>query len=56
MNRVDEHVMNTYPDHWKDGDFILHCYFKNLEEKIKITKEFITLSTKNEAHAAANKI
>jgi hypothetical protein len=41
MNRVDEHVMNTYPDHWKDGDFILHCYFKNLEEKIKITKEFI---------------
>jgi hypothetical protein len=41
MNQVDEHVMNTYPGHWKDGDFILHSYFSPLPEKIKITKEYL---------------
>jgi hypothetical protein len=41
MNKVDEHVMNTFNRHWKDGDFIVHFYMYQYADKIRLANEYL---------------
>jgi hypothetical protein len=40
-NLVDEHVMNTFEPHWRDGDFIVHFYMYPYNDKIRLANEYL---------------
>jgi len=43
MNVVNEHVMNSYPEHFTNGDLILHAYNRTYQQKINCIKKFLPL-------------